>query len=62
MDTVRLSSGGMSENKFSSNGSAQVAKRMTAQQQPQARKATALIHKSAPDFGNGNGKLVNLYA
>ncbi len=62
MDTVRLSSSSMSENKFASKGSGAAVKRAPVQQAAPARKATALIHKSAPDFGNGNGRLVNLYA
>ncbi len=62
MDTVRLSNSGMSENKFASKGSGMATKRASVQQAAPERKATPLIHKSAPRFGNGNGKLVNLYA
>ncbi len=62
MDTVRLSSGSMNENQSFSRSSGTVTKRMPAQQAAPQRKATALIHKAAPDYGNGNGKLVNLYA
>jgi len=60
MDTVRLSSG-MTENKFAATDSAVAAKNTLARQAQRERKATPLIHKSAPDFGNGNGKLINLY-
>ncbi len=62
MDTVRLSNSSMSENQSFSRGSGTVGKRTPTQQAPPQRKATALIHKAAPDYGNGNGRLVNLYA
>jgi len=39
-----------------------VAKKVLDQQEQQGKDAVDLIQKSAPDVGNGNGKLLNLYA
>ncbi len=61
MDIAGLSSS-LAATKLSSQSSILVAKQALNQQEQDGKNAVALIQKSAPEPGNGNGKLVNGYA
>lgn len=60
MDISDLSSV-MGANSISTQSSILVAKKSLDMMKQQGLNALALIQSSAPDPGNGNGKLVNIY-
>lgn len=61
MDIAGLSSSMASIN-LNSQSKIMVARMALNQQEQQGQNSIALIQKAAPDVGNGNGKLINLYA
>ncbi len=61
MDIAALSSS-LASSKLNSQSNIMVAKKVLDQQEQRGKDAVDLIQKSAPDVGNGNGKLLNLYA
>jgi hypothetical protein len=61
MDIVSLSCS-LAANDLSSQSSILVAKKAIDLQKQQGQNSVALIQNAAPDVGDGNGKLVNLYA
>ncbi len=61
MDIAGLSSS-LASAKLTSQSNILVAKQVLNQQEQQGQNAVALINTSAPDPGNGNGKLINSYA
>ncbi len=54
-------SSSMAATKLTTQSSVLVAKKLLDQQERDGQNAVALIQQSAPNPGNGNGKLVNAY-
>jgi hypothetical protein len=61
MDISDISSS-MAANSISTQSSILIAKKSLDMMKQQGLNAIALIQGAAPEPGNGNGKLVNLYA